>query len=341
MGGTSKCLVFEYLSRGGNIMEYRNIAGSALKVSEIGLGGDTFNHPVDSRATAEIVNQAIDSGINFIDTSDVYGWGKSEEYIGLALKGRRSQVYIATKFGIANGEGDQMFWEKPGLGKREYIFKEVEVSLRRLCTDYIDLYQFHFPDPTTPIEETLRALDDLVHAGKVRYIGCSNFSSWQLCEAIWTSKVHKLTPFVSSQSHYNLFERQIEQELVPFCKAYNISIIPWFPLAGGFLTGKYRRGVPLPEGTRISRSPEIYKHLLTEQNFNILEKLETFAIDRGHSITELAFAWMLSHPWVSSVIAGVTRVEQLKANVAAAGWRLTSTEMAEIDRIEGHVYRHM
>ena len=316
-------------------MEYRKLGNSDLKASEIGLGGDTFGHYVDEQGTAAIVNQALDSGINFIDTSDVYGYGHSEELIGKAVKGKRSHFIIATKFGITLGKAPQPFDTPPGLGSREYIMKAVDSSLKRLNTDYIDLYQFHMPDPATPIEETIRAMDELVKAGKVRYIGCSNFASWELCEALWISKMADISSFISVQPKYNLLDRHIEEELVPCCQAYGVSVIPWFPLAAGFLTGKYKRGEAPPDGTRFSSNPDFYGRMVTDTQYDILDRLTAFAEERGHSVTELAFAWLLSHSWLGPVIAGVTKVEQIKSNASAAGWKLTADEMAEVDQATG------
>ena len=319
-------------------MEYRVLGGSGLKVSEVGLGGDTFGRDIDEPATVSVIDRALDLGVNYIDTADVYGrgGGRSEEFIGRALKGRRSRVILATKFGVAVGEGSQQFAQKDGLGSRAYILKAVEASLRRLGTDYIDLYQFHQPDPATPIEETLRALDELVKSGKVRFIGGSNLPAWELCEAVWVSKAAGLHSFVSVQPRFSLLDRHCEEELAFCCQAYNIGLIPWYPLAGGFLTGKYRRGSELPAGSRFGSNPDFYAWLLTDANFDLLEGLQAFAAGRGHTVAELAIAWLVSHPWVSTVIAGVTRPEQVAANVAAASWRLSAAEMAEIDRITGY-----
>ncbi len=309
-------------------MEYRKLGNSGLKVSEIGLGGDTFGQWADEQTSIAIINHALDLGINFIDTADVYGGrGQSEEFIGKAVKGKRSQVLIATKFRTAMGEGPN-----EGGGSRHHIMSAVDASLRRLNTDYIDLYQIHSPDPMTPIEETLRALDDLVHAGKVRYIGCSNFAAWQLCEALWISKVNNLQSFVTEQPQYNLIDRHIEQDLVSCCQAYGIGVIPYYPLAAGFLTGKYRRGEAPPAGTRFDSEPS-YTQTLSDANFDKLDKLQTFASQRGHSVTELAIAWLLSHPWVSTVIPGATKIEQVSANVAAAEWKLTANEVAQLEKI--------
>lgn len=313
-------------------MEYRNLGGSGLKVSVLGLGGNNFGWWIDEQRSVAVINHALALGINFIDTADMYDKGRSEEYIGLTLKGRRTEVIIATKFSGQMGEG-----HNDRGGSRWYIMRAVEASLKRLNTDYIDLYQIHFPDPTTPIEETLRALDDLVRAGKVRYIGCSNFAGWQLSEALWTSYVNSLNHFVTVQTKYNLFERQIEQELVPCCKAHGVGVIPWGPLAGGFLTGKYIRGEQSQTSTTGARPSkaliEIYNGIMTEVNWERLGKIEAFAKTRGHKVGELAIAWLVSHPWLSTVIAGATSPEQLDQSVAGTDWKLTAEEVAQVEQI--------
>lgn len=309
-------------------MEYRRIGNSGLKVSEIGLGSasNAFPGTADEQASARIIDQALDLGINFIDTAPVYADGRAEDLIGKALKGKRSGVIIATKFGHPGHLGPE---DQPG-GSRNHILKSVEASLRRLNTDYIDLYYIHLPDQETPITETLRALDDLVRMGKIRYIGCSNFAAWQLCEGMWTSRVHNLPPFVAAQSRYSLIFREIEKELVPCCEAYGVGVVPHGPLARGFLTGKYRRGQQNPQDARLNKSsmdPGLY---LNPANFDKLDRLETFARERGRSVGELAIAWLLSHRWLGSVIAGVTKPEQVAANVRGVGWRLTPEEMAQV-----------
>ena len=309
-------------------MEYRRLGNSGVKISEISLGGNVFGKWADEQTSMAVINHALDMGINYIDTADMYGQGHSEELVGKALKSKRAQVIIATKFGWVIGDGPN-----EGGASRYYIMKAVDASLRRLQTDYIDLYQIHLPDPTTPIEETLRALDDLVRAGKARYIGCSNFAAWQLCEALWTSKVNNLQSFVTVQPRYNLLERQIETELVPCCQAYNIGVIPWGPLVGGFLTGKYRKGQEAPTGARLSQPYPLYDNIFTEANWNKLTKLETFATEHGHTVGELAITWLLAKPWISTVIAGARKIEQVSANVTAAEWKLTAEEVAEVDAI--------
>jgi len=309
-------------------MEYRNLGHSGLKVTEIGLGGNNFGWYADEQTSIDVIHHALDLGVNYIDTADMYDRGTSEAFIGNALKGKRERVVIATKFGYAMGDGPN---EKGG--SRYYMMRAVESSLRRLKTDYIDLYQIHAPDPTTPIEETLRAFDDLVRSGKVRYVGCSNFAAWQLCESIWTAKACNLPSFVSVQSRYNILEREIERELVPCCQSYNIGVIPWGPLSGGFLTGKYSKGMkPDLEGGR-PKPPPLYDPVFLDVHWDKLVKLEGFAVERGHKPADLAIAWLLAKQYVSTVIAGVRTKEQVSANVSAAEWKLTAEELDEVESI--------
>ena len=309
-------------------MEYRNLGKSGLVVSELGLGGNNFGWWADEQTSLAVISKALDTGINFIDTADMYGQGRSEEIIGKAIKGKRADIIIATKFGRQMGDNP----EDQG-GSRYYIMKAVDASLRRLQTDYIDLYQMHAPDPLTPIEETLSALNELVKAGKVRAIGCSNFAAWQLVEAIWTSKVNNMASFVTIQARYNLLERDIEQHIVPCCQKYDISIIPWGPLAGGFLTGKYQKGQDMPDDARLAKPSGVYNNVINENNWNKVTELKSFAEEHGHTIGELAIAWLLSKPWISSVIAGARKAEQLTANVQATGWTLTDEEITRIDTL--------
>lgn len=311
-------------------MEYRNLGASGLQVSAVGLGCNNFGRRCDAAQTKMVVEKAIELGVTFFDTADIYGpRGVSEEYLGAALKEHRRNVVIATKF--AGPMGDGSLW---GGASRRYVFEAVDASLRRLGADYIDLYQIHFPDVKTPIEETMRALDDVVRAGKARYIGCSNFASWQVVESQWVARGQHLTPFVSAQNQYNLLDRRIERELAPACQKYGLGVLPYFPLANGFLTGKYRPGEPPPEGTRLAamqgRGAE---QTLTDANYEMLGKLESFARGRGHSMLDLAIGWLASQPFVSSVIAGATKPEQIEQNVAAAAWKLTGEEMAEVGKI--------
>ena len=309
-------------------MEYRKLGNSGLKVSEIGLGTNTFSWVIDEPSAAAIINRALEMGINYIDTADVYGQGGSEEFIGRTLKGKRQQVILATKFCNKMGDGPN-----DRGGSRYYIMRAVEDSLRRLQTDYVDLYQIHNFDPGTPLEETLRALDDLVRAGKVRYIGSSNFAAWQICEALFTSRMNNLNAFITEQSLYNLMNRKIEAELVPFATKHGIGIIPWGPLAGGFLTGKYRKGEKYPANFRLASGIAIYGNFFNDECFNKLTKLEKFAGERGHRVGELAIAWLLSKPYVSTIIAGARQAEQLTEHVAAGQWKLTAQEAAEVDAI--------
>ena len=306
-------------------MEYRYLGRSGLKVSAIGLGTNNFGRRLDADATALVINHALDMGVNMIDTSNSYGDGYSEEYIGRALEGKRDKAIIATKVSSTVGDGPN-----DGGNSRQHIMAAVEDSLRRLRTDYIDLYQIHWHDPHVPIEETLRALDDLIRQGKVRYIGCSNFTAWQACEAAWTSRTLGIAAFASVQPKYSIMDREIEAELVPFCEAYGVGILPYYPLANGFLTGKYRRGQDAPEGTRLAESD---RGMFTDANFDLLERLEAFCEARGHTVLELAFAWLLANGAVSSVIAGATRVEQIIANAKAASWQLTPCDLAEVNGI--------
>jgi aryl-alcohol dehydrogenase-like predicted oxidoreductase len=307
-------------------MEYRKLGNSGLQVSVVGLGCNNFGRRCDREQTAAVLHHALDLGITCIDTADIYGpTGLSEEYIGSALKGRRDEVVLATKFGGSMGEGHF----KSGAS-RKYIFEAVEASLKRLQTDYIDLYQIHFPDPLTPIEETMYALDDLVRAGHVRYIGCSNFSAAQIVEAQWTAKSARRSAFISAQNRYNLLERGVEESVVPVCSKYGLGLLPYVPLAGGFLTGKYRAGQPPPKGARFSEGGRQAERALTDANFGRLESLQAYAENRGHSVLDLAIAWLAAQPIVGSVIAGATQLDQLDANVAAAEWRLTTGEAAQI-----------
>ena len=306
-------------------MEFRKLGSSGLDVSAIGLGTNNFGRRVDAAGTARVLDQALDEGINFVDTANVYSGGQSEEYIGKAIEGKRDQYIVATKAAMKVEDGPN------GIGaSRHHLFQEVEKSLKRLRTDYIDLYQIHRADPSTPIEETLHTLDQLVAQGKVRYVGCSNYKSWQVCEAIWISRTRNLISYSTVQPRYSMLHRDIESELLPFFKTYGIGIIPYPPLASGFLTGKYRRGEPAPEGTRLAKSD---RGLFTDANFDILEGLEKFAQARDHTMLDLAFAWLLANPAVTSVIAGATKPEQVTANAATVGWKLTPDEMTEINEI--------
>jgi aryl-alcohol dehydrogenase-like predicted oxidoreductase len=307
-------------------MEYRNLGHSGLQVSVVGLGTNNFGGRMDAEQAKIVVDRALDLGINLFDTADVYGnRGLSEEYLGRALKGRRRDAVIATKFRSPMGEGPH--WSG---GSRRYVYDAVHDSLRRLGTDYIDLYQIHNPDPSTPIEETLRALDDLVRSGEVRYIGHSNFTAAMTVEAAWVAKSEHLTPFISAQNHYNLLERSIERDNLPaMCVKYGLGILPFFPLASGFLTGKYRPNQEAPAGTRLAG--QMGGRWLTDANYEKLQKLEAIADGAGRSMLELAMSWLACQPAVTSVIAGATKPEQVEQNVAAAGWKLTPDELSSVD----------
>lgn len=310
-------------------MEYRNLGNSGLKVSTVGLGCNNFGMRIDAEAARAVVARALDEGITLFDTADIYGGrGASEEMLGKALGDQRRNVIVATKFGMPFGKGPYLRG-----GSRRYIVASAEGSLRRLNTDYIDLYQIHQPDPETPQQETLEALTDLVRAGKVRYIGCSNFAAWQLVESLWKSDVKNLASYVSAQNEYSLLERAVEKELVPACRQFGVGILPFFPLASGFLTGKYKRGAEPPKDTRLGAMKGLADRYNTDANWNRVESLQEFAGSRGHSLLELAMSWLAANPCVSSVIAGATRPEQVADNAKAADWKLSAEELTEIDKI--------
>jgi aryl-alcohol dehydrogenase-like predicted oxidoreductase len=302
-------------------MRYRPLGSSGPEVSVVGLGSNNFGRRCDAPQTRAVVDAALDAGITFIDTADVYGGGLSETYLGEALGGRRDRVVLATKFGGGMRDG--------GGGSREHIFKAVEASLGRLQTDRIDLYQYHFPDRTTPLEETLAALDELVQQGKLRYIGSSNFSAGQVEEGEEISRRKESARFVSAQNEYSLLERGVESKLAPACERLGIGLIPYFPLASGLLTGKYRRGEPPPEGARLAERPE----RLTDEAFDRVEALERFAEERRRTLLEVAISGLAAKPAVGSVIAGATSPEQVRANAAAGEWELGEDDLAALDNV--------
>jgi aryl-alcohol dehydrogenase-like predicted oxidoreductase len=310
-------------------MQYRNLGKSGLKVSVIGLGTNQFGGKVDLTGTKNIIAAALDAGVNLIDTADVYQGGRSEENIGEAIKGQRDQVLVATKvfFKMGDGPNDQS-------ASRQHIMAGVEASLRRLQTDYIDLYQIHRWDDETPIDETMQALNDLVRDGKVRYIGASNFSGWQLTHANAVAELKSWTKFVSIQPHYHMMARDIEKDLIPVCDYFGIGILPYFPLAGGFLTGKYREGQPAPEGSR-GESSDYVKGYMTPENYARLSALTAFVEERDHTINELAHSWLLAQPMISSVISGASKIEHVQANTAACEWALTPEEFDVVTGILG------
>lgn len=310
-------------------MQIRNLGGSGLRVSAVGLGCNNFGQRTDLETSRKVIHKAIDLGVTLFDTADIYaGRGGSETVLGEVLGDRRKDIVLATKFSKAMSDDGR----KQGASRR-YIMAAVEDSLRRLKTDYIDLYQQHDYDPLTPIEETLRALDDLVRQGKVRYIGNSNFPAWRISEAELTARAANTTRFVSCQDEYSLVVRGIEKDLLPAAQHYNLGLLPFFPLASGLLTGKYQRGAAVAADTRFAKMPALRDRYATPRNEDIVEQLRTFAEARGHTMVELAFSWLASRPQVSSVIAGATRVEQIEANVKAIDWALSADELAEIDKI--------
>lgn len=306
-------------------MQYRRLGNSGLKVSVVGLGTNQFGGKVSHEETEKIIGRALDLGLNFIDTADSYQGGESERAIGKAIAGRREEVVLATKVASKTGDGPNDYG-----ASRQHIMAGVEASLRRLNTDYIDLYQIHRFDATTPFEETMRALDDLVRSGKVRYIGASNYAAWQLCRSNDIAERWGWSQFVSIQPHYHMLERGVEQEVIPYCAAAGLGVIPYFPLAGGFLTGKYREGEPAPKGSRGESNAYVQRYF-TPENFAIVRKLEAFAKERGRTMGELAISWLLSRPQVSTVIAGATSEAQVEANIKAGDWTLTPGEVAEVD----------
>ena len=304
-------------------MRYRQLGRSGLTVSTIGLGCNNFGGRLDLDDSRRVIDAAIDHGITLLDTADIYGRrGGSEAIIGQVLEGRRDRVVLATKWGADMGIGDG--WAR---GSRRYIRRAVEDSLRRLRTDWIDLYQMHVPDPLTPIEETIAALDELVTEGKVRYVGSSNFRSWEVADADWVARRDHRERFVSAQNHYSLLEREVETDLLAACERFGVGVLPFFPLANGLLTGKYRRGEPAPEGTRLADRP------IDESVYDTLEALTELADGRQHSLLDLAFAALLAQPAVASVIAGATRPEQIAANVTAGEWELDAADVAALREV--------
>ena len=308
-------------------MEYRRIGRSGLKASVIGLGCNNFGLRIDYKASLAVIHKALDLGVTFFDTADRYGkGGLSEEYLGKALGSRRKDVILATKFG--NPMGDV----RPATGaSRRHIIQAVDASLKRLGTDWIDLYQIHRPNPQTPIEETLEALSDLVQAGKVRYIGCSNFAAWQLVDAHWTAHSRNLATFISAQNRYSLLDRDLEREVVPAAMLHGVGVIPYSPLEDGLLTGKYKRGKHPRKGSRLAAWDTVREAALTDTNFDKLAVLEKFTSERNHSLVDLALGWLASQPHVATIIAGATKPSQIAKNVAAGEWRLSSAELEELD----------
>src|SRR5436305_4335449 len=310
-------------------MQIRNLGGSGLRFSAVALGCNKFGQRTDLETSRKVIHKAIDLGVTLFDTADIYaGMGGSETVLGEVLGERRKDIVLATKFSKPMSTDGT----RQGASRR-YIMEAVEASLKRLKTDWIDLYQQHDYDSLTPIEETLRALDDLVRQGKVRYIGNSNFPAWRIAEAEFCARAMNVNRFVSCQDEYSLVVPDIAKDLLPATREYNLGLLPFFPLASGLLTGKYKRGAAAPDDTRFARAPALRDRYVTPRNEDIVEKLQAFAQARGHSLLELAFSWLASRPQVASVIAGATRAEQIEANVKAIEWTLSAEEIAEIDVI--------
>ncbi len=313
-------------------MKYRHLGSTGLEVSEIGLGANSFGMPDrrDRPESAAIIHAAIDHGVNFVDTSNVYATGLSEEYIGHALVGRRDEMLIGTKFGSMRRQGPNNFG-----GSRNFVMRSVEESLTRLQTDYIDVYMIHRPDTRMPIEETLRALDDLVRDGKIRYTTGCNFEAWRITDAQWTNKQNGFVPFAASQFAYSMMARGAEAEMIPACRELGMSVIPYLPLAAGMLTGKANvaDGGSVPEGTRLALEQGMADRWITSRNLELVGLLDGWARDRGHTVLELAFAWLLADPIVATVIAGASSAEQIAQNVAAVEWVLSASDKAEVDAI--------
>jgi aryl-alcohol dehydrogenase-like predicted oxidoreductase len=308
-------------------VQFRKLGASGLQVSAIGLGCNPFGNEVDVDTARRIVDRAIELGVTYFDSADSYHSGRSEEYLGHALKGRRQQVIVATKFGNRVGEGPN------DVGaSRHHIIASCEASLRRLQTDVIDVYQVHTPDRSTPIDETLEALNSLIRQGKVRYIGCSNYYEWEVVEAIWTARERGWEAFVSCQDFYNLLYRDVEKRFVPMVRKYGLGLIPYLPLAGALLSGSYRRGVAPEPGSRGAIRPT-FKYWDSERNWRVQESLVAFCRARGWSLPQLAIAWLLTHPYIPTVIAGADRPEHIAENVGALDLTLTPEDLAELDRL--------
>jgi len=310
-------------------MEFRNLGNSGLKVSLLGLGCNNFGQRMAPETAKAVIHKALDLGITFFDTADVYGGrGGSETTLGEHLGDRRKDIVLATKFGIAMDDGGR----KRG-GSRRYVMEAVEASLTRLRTDWIDLYQYHRDDLVTPLDETLRALDDLVRQGKVRYLGVSNTPVWRMVDMQWTARHLGLNAMVSCQLEYSLLWRGVERDYVPAMRAHGLGLLPYYPLACGLLAGNYQRGAALPPGGRITKNPAHVERFLTDENFDIVERLDAFAQRRGRTLLELAMSWLAAQSVVPSIIAGVSRPEQLDMNLRAVDWKLDAAELKEIDAI--------
>jgi aryl-alcohol dehydrogenase-like predicted oxidoreductase len=309
-------------------MMKRALGKTGLEVSALGLGCNNFGGRLDLEKSRRVVDAAIEAGITFFDTADVYGdRGGSETLLGDALGGRRKDVILATKFGLPMDDAGRL-----KRGSRAYVMAAIEASLKRLRTDWIDIYYLHRPDPETPIAETLAALDDLIRQGTIRFAGCSNLSGPQLEQALDIARQQKLAPFVVAQDEYSVLSRALEPALLPVIERHGLALVPYFPLASGLLSGKYRKGQPLPAGTRLTAG-RLSERFVTERNLAIIERLAAFCAERGHTMLELAFGWLLARPSVASVIAGATSPEQVQQNAAALGWRMTAEEVAAVNRL--------
>ena len=313
-------------------MEFRTFGNSGLFVSLAGMGCNTLGWWVGEAQGTRVVHAALDAGVALFDTADMYDDGTSERILGKALGGRRPDVTVVSKFGLRTAS-DQRDIPR---GSRDYIIRSCEGSLKRLGTDYIDLYLHHSPDSRTPVGETLDALDRLIDQGKIRYHGCSNYAGWQIADAAWQADRLGLPPFVAAQNEWNLLSRGVEREVVPAAARFGLGVMPYFPLAMGFLSGKYRRGEDPPDSTRLASGEDRHGALLTRDNFDRLDRLEAYASDRGRSLLELAVGWLASHEAVTTVICGATREDQVRANAAAvSAWRMTADEIAEVSAIVG------
>lgn len=309
-------------------MEYRQLGKAGVRVSVIGLGTNRFGTDAVTQATVnDIIAASAERGINFIDTADIYSQGRSEEKLGIALKGRWDRFVVATKYSFAMGEGPN---DKGA--SRYHMMSAVDASLRRLQSDHVDLYYLHGWDASTPIDEVLRSLDDLVSAGKVRYIGASQFMAWQLAYSNLLAQIRGWVPFVVITSQYHMFERSVEQEMIPYCRTHQVGLVPFFPLAGGFLTGKYKRGQPAPPGSRGESSTYVQRYM-NDTYYGKIEHLTDWAESRGHGMNALAHAWLLAQPAVCSVISGATKLEQVLSNVQAGEWVLMPEELKEVNAI--------
>jgi aryl-alcohol dehydrogenase-like predicted oxidoreductase len=309
-------------------MEYRNLGNAGVRVSVIGIGTNRFGtDKVPQSEVNNIIDAAVEHGVNHIDTADTYAQGRSEETLGVALKGRWEKFVLASKFWFPMGDGPN-----DRGASRYHIMNALEASLRRLQSDHVDVYYVHRWDEFTPIEETLRTLDDLVAQGKIRYVGVSSFAGWQLAHAKLLADVRGWAPVTVIQSEYNLLERHIEREVLPYCRTHNVGFVPYFPLAGGFLTGKYKQGTPPPPGSRGATGQSLNRYM-EEANYHKVERLQAWASENGRGLNELAQAWLLAQPMVCSVITGATRLEQFLGNVGAADWSLTEEDLGQVDAL--------